>query len=43
MGRAVEEGGLCPHPLKCQARRDKYVCSCGPNRYLNEKNKSCRM
>ncbi|CAM4776996.1 unnamed protein product [Rotaria magnacalcarata] len=25
---------LCPPPLQCRANGDKYVCSCGPNKFL---------
>jgi hypothetical protein len=30
---SVPAHSLCPQPLKCQARRDKYVCSCGINQF----------
>ncbi|CAF3000410.1 unnamed protein product [Rotaria socialis] len=34
---AVAQGpinALCPPPLQCRANGDKYVCSCGPNKFL---------
>lgn len=27
---------LCPPPLQCLANGDKYVCSCGLNRFLEK-------
>ncbi len=40
-GDPVQENGLCPASLKCEARQDKYVCSCGRDKYLDEKTNSC--
>ncbi|CAF1046954.1 unnamed protein product, partial [Adineta ricciae] len=40
-GNPQEESGLCPAPLSCQQRRDKYVCSCGRDQYLSENGTSC--
>lgn len=42
-GRPLEEHDLCPQPLHCQPRRDKYICSCGLQRYLNDNRTACRM
>ncbi|CAF0941777.1 unnamed protein product [Adineta steineri] len=34
--------GLCPPPLTCQARQDKFVCACsGRSQYLDESNNTC--
>ena len=40
-GNPQQESGLCPAPLSCQLRRDKYVCSCGRDQYLSENGTSC--
>ncbi|CAF4892322.1 unnamed protein product, partial [Rotaria sp. Silwood1] len=40
-GSPIEEHGLCPSPLSCQPRQDKYVCSCGHNKYWDESNNTC--
>jgi len=40
-GVPVQESGLCPYPLTCQSRQDKYVCSCGLDRYLDEQSNAC--
>ncbi|CAF0949210.1 unnamed protein product [Adineta ricciae] len=36
--RANREDGLCPQPLTCQDREDKYVCSCGKDKFLDSSN-----
>jgi hypothetical protein len=41
-GKPTQDDGLCPTPLKCEARQDKYVCSCGRDRYLDEETNFCR-
>lgn len=41
-GQAREERDICPWPLSCQPRQDKYVCSCGQDKYLDEANNTCR-
>lgn len=40
-GDSVQENNLCPDPLECEQRHDKYVCSCGRNKYLDEKENRC--
>ncbi|CAF1080374.1 unnamed protein product [Rotaria sordida] len=40
-GQHIPENGLCPWPLTCQPRQDKYVCSCDHNKYLDENNNTC--
>jgi hypothetical protein len=30
---AISQNGLCPEPLKCEANNDKYVCSCGKDKF----------
>jgi hypothetical protein len=40
-GQSGTEPGLCPSPLTCQQRQDKYVCSCGLDQYLDESSNLC--
>jgi hypothetical protein len=46
-GESVKQSGWCPHPLTCQDRQDKHVCSCGRDQYcyleliLNSKDVPC--
>ncbi len=40
-GKPIRNDGLCPAPLKCEARQDKYVCSCGFDKYFDEKSNDC--
>jgi hypothetical protein len=40
-GQPVQENGLCPKFLTCQPRQDKFVCSCGRGKYLDEARNSC--
>ena len=30
---AFSENGLCPEPLRCEGRQDKYICTCGRGRF----------
>jgi hypothetical protein len=30
---ATGEDSLCPEPLKCEAKIDKHVCSCGKDQF----------
>ncbi|UJR32135.1 hypothetical protein I4U23_019603 [Adineta vaga] len=36
--QAFAENGLCPQPLTCRAREDKYVCSCGKDKFVDMDN-----
>jgi hypothetical protein len=33
--KAIDVPGTCPLSLKCEAREDKHVCSCGKNQFLD--------
>ena len=37
---ATAQDGVCPAPLTCQARNDKYVCSCGMDKFRDLDNSS---
>jgi hypothetical protein len=40
-GKPVQNYGLCPEKLKCDARQDKHVCSCGVDKYFDEETTLC--
>ncbi|CAF4481714.1 unnamed protein product, partial [Rotaria sp. Silwood2] len=37
----IQGNDFCPLLLNCEERQDKYVCSCGRNKYLDESNGRC--
>ncbi len=38
----TSNNALCPPPLKCLANGDKYVCSCGTDRIIEERSNENR-
>jgi hypothetical protein len=36
----LPQNGLCPEPLKCEARDNKHVCTCGKDKFRDVNNAS---